>query len=302
MNNGSPYKFAAIDIGSNAVRLLFTQVFEGKESTVFKKDSLFRVPIRLGEDVFVKGNISQEKSESLKKVMIAFKYLIEAYKPLDYMACATAAMREARNGAEIAAEIESQAGIKLNIIDGKREAEIIYLNHIADQLDKKGHYLYIDVGGGSTELTMISETIIVNSQSFDLGTVRILQDQASKTEWIRMKDWVKENTAQYPSIMGIGSGGNINKIFKMSLNKDNEPLQYKNLKKIFRYLNSYSVQERIEKLGLRPDRADVIIPATKIFIRVLKWANIEELIVPQIGLSDGIIHVLYEKYKNGGGN
>ena len=290
-------KFAAIDVGSNAVRLLFTQVFENKDETFFKKDSLFRVPIRLGEDVFVKRKISEKKKDSLIKTMMAFKYLIEAYDPLDYMAIATAAMREAENSREIVKAIESEAGIDLQIIDGQREAEIIYSNHIAEKLDKEGNYLYIDVGGGSTELTLISGSVIVNSHSFKLGTVRLLEKQVSKTEWQRMKDWIKENTSEYPSITGIGTGGNINKILKMSLKEEGETLSYKNIKTIYDSVNSYSFEDRISKLNLRPDRADVIIPATKIFLKTIKWADIKELYVPSIGLSDGIIHVLYEKQK-----
>ncbi len=290
-------KFAAIDVGSNAVRLLFTQVFENKDETYFKKDSLFRVPVRLGGDVFVKRRVSDEKADSLVKTMIAFKYLIEAYGPLDYMAIATAAMREAENSGEIVGAIKSQSGIDLEIIDGKREAEIIYSNHVAEKLDKKGTYLYIDVGGGSTELTLISGAAIVNSHSFKLGTVRLLTQKIPKAEWQRMKDWLKENTSQYTSLKGIGTGGNINKILKMSLKVEGDTLSYKNIKKVYDQVNSYSFEDRISKLNLRPDRADVIIPATKIFLKVIKWTDIQDLYVPSIGLSDGIIHVLYERQK-----
>jgi len=290
-------KFAAIDVGSNAVRLLFTQVFENKEETYFKKDSLFRVPIRLGDDVFVKRRISDKKADSLIKTMIAFKYLIEAYGPLDYMAIATAAMREAENSREIANAIQSESGIDLEIIDGQREAEIIYSNHVAEKLDKNGNYLYIDVGGGSTELTLISGSVIVGSHSFKLGTVRLLEEQVSKTEWQIMKDWLKESTSEYPSIKGIGTGGNINKILKMSLKEEGDTLSYKNIKKVYDSVNSYIFEDRISKLNLRPDRADVIIPATKIFLKVIKWADIKEIYVPSIGLSDGMIHVLYENRK-----
>ena len=290
-------KFAAIDVGSNAVRLLFTQVFENKDETFFKKDSLFRVPIRLGEDAFVKGKISDEKADSLLKTMMAFKYLIEAYGPLDYMAIATAAMREAENSDEIVNAIRNESGLDLQIIDGHREAEIIYSNHIAEKLDAKGNYLYIDVGGGSTELTLISSSAIVDSHSFKLGTVRLLKEKVPKTEWQVMKDWIKEISLDYPSIKGIGTGGNINKIMKMSLKEDGELLSYKDIKKVSDLVNSFSYEDRISKLNLRPDRADVIIPATKIFLRTIKWANIKDLYVPTIGLSDGIIHVLYEKQK-----
>jgi len=290
-------KFAAIDVGSNAVRLLFAQVFENKDETFFKKDSLFRVPIRLGEDSFVEGKISDEKADSLLKTMMAFKYLIEAYEPLDYMAIATAAMREAENSDDIVNAIRNKSGLDLQIIDGHREAEIIYSNHIAEKLDAKGNYLYIDVGGGSTELTLISSSAIVDSHSFKLGTVRLLKEKVPKTEWQVMKDWIKEISLDYPSIKGIGTGGNINKILKMSLKESGELLSYKDIKKVSDLVNSFSYEDRISKLNLRPDRADVIIPATKIFLRTIKWANIKELYVPTIGLSDGIIHVLYEKQK-----
>ncbi len=290
-------KFAAIDIGSNAVRLLFTQVLETKKKTVFKKDSLFRVPIRLGDEAFVHGEISKDKADSLKKTMLAFKYLIEAYKPVDYMACATAAMRESVNGMELVEKIREDTGLDIMIIDGKREAEIIYSNHIADNLDKARDYLYIDVGGGSTELTVISKTKIASSQSFNLGTVRLLKDKAKKSEWGRMKEWLEKNTKGFKSMDGIGSGGNINKIVKMAQVVEGDPLEYKAIRKIYKDLNSYTLMERIGELGLRPDRADVIIPATKIFLKVLKWADIDKIYVPQIGLADGIIHVLYEKQK-----
>ncbi len=291
-------KFASIDIGSNAVRLLFTKVFEDEGGAVFKKDSLVRMPIRLGKDVFTTKRVSKEKIDSLVNTMIAFKYLIDAYNPIDYKACATSAMREAANRIEIVKLIKEKSDIDVEIIDGKREAEIIYENHIAEKLNPQKNYLYIDVGGGSTELTLISKLEVISSQSFDIGTVRILEDKVTKFQWQEMRGWLEQNTAGYKSIAGIGSGGNINKIFKMSLKEGDEPLSYKNLKSIYKDLDSYSYEDRITKLGLRPDRADVIIPAAKIYLSVLKWADSKKLYVPQIGLSDGIIHVLYEKYKN----
>jgi len=290
-------KFAAIDVGSNAVRLLFTQVFESSGGAFFKKDSLFRVPIRLGEDSFVKRKISDEKADGLIKTMIAFKYLIEAYRPRDYMAIATAAMREAENSEEIVNAIKNESGLNLEIIDGQREAEIIYSTHVAEALDDKGNYLYVDVGGGSTELTLISNSAIVDSHSFKLGTVRFLQEQIPKSEWQKMRTWIKNHTPNYPSIKGIGTGGNINKVLKMSHKDDGEFLSYKGIKQVSDLVTSYNYQDRISKLNLRPDRADVIVPATRIFLKVLKWAEINELYVPSIGLSDGIIHVLYEKQK-----
>ena len=280
------------------MRLLFTQVFETKKNTVYKKDGLYRVPIRLGEDVFTKQKISAEKADSLVNSMIAFKHLIKAYKPVDFMACATSAMREAVNRNDIVKLIKKRANIELEIIDGEKEAAIIYNNHIAERLNSKGTYLYIDVGGGSTEITLISKSKIVGSQSFNLGTVRILKKKESKLEWQKLKEWVQVNTANYSSIEGIGTGGNINKIYNMSPSKNGKPVLYKNIKKIYEELISYSYEERISELGLRPDRADVIIPAAEIFLNILKWAKIKYLYVPQIGLADGIIHVLYEKQKN----
>ncbi len=290
-------KFAAIDIGSNAVRLLFSQVFEYERNTIFKKDALFRVPIRLGEDVFGAGRISDEKANSLVSTMIAFRHLIEAYHPVDYMACATSAMREAKNGSRVVNRIKREAKIDLNLIEGKEEAEIIYSNQIAEQLDRGGNYLYVDVGGGSTEITLISKSEIVTSQSFNLGTVRILKEQVDKSRWQEMKDWLKENTKDFEQISGIGSGGNINKVFKLSRKKEGKSLSYKNIKEIYEHINSYSRTGRIEILGLRPDRADVIIPACEIYLSIMKWAKIKRLFVPQIGLSDGIVHVLYEKQR-----
>ena len=290
-------KFASIDIGSNAVRLLFTKVFEDGNGAVFKKDSLIRMPIRLGKDVFVNQEISKDKIDSLVNTMIAFKYLIDAYKPIDYMACATSAMREATNRKKVVKKIKEKSQIDVEIIDGKLEAEIIYANHIAEKLNPKKNYLYIDVGGGSTELSLISSSRVINSQSFNIGTVRILEDKVTKSQWQKMKVWVDKITADYHYIGGIGSGGNINKMFKMALKEEDEPLTYKNIKSIYKTLNSYSFEDRITKLRLRPDRADVIIPAAKIYLSVLKWADIKKLYVPQIGLSDGIIHILYEKQK-----
>lgn len=291
-------KLAAIDIGSNAVRLLFTQVLDHALTPFFKKDALFRVPIRLGEDVFGDGIISEGKANSLVHTMIAFKHLIEAYRPADFMACATSAMREATNGREVVTRIRDEAGMKIEIIDGNREANIIYSNNIVESLDKHKIYLYIDVGGGSTELTLIAEGEIRTSRSFNLGTVRILKERDSSEEWRNLKDWLSNHVSKTDPVQGIGSGGNINKIFALTRGKRDRPLSYKKVKQIYNALAEYNLEERIRKFNLRPDRADVIIPAGLIFKSIMKWANIDEIWVPQIGLSDGIIHVLYEKQKN----
>lgn len=292
-------KFAAIDIGSNAVRLLLAKVFENGQETTFKKESLVRIPIRLGDDAFAQQLVSDQKADKLINTMIAFKHLMAAYQPLDYLACATSAMREAKNGDGVVKAIKEQSGIELSIIDGKKEADIIFSNHIAEKLDITHSYLYIDVGGGSTELTFFSkrDNNKMLSKSFNIGTVRILNDLVAKESWKEMKQWIKKNSKIFDEVSAIGSGGNINKIFRLSLKKENKPLSYKNLKEINSFLNSYSFEERIKILGLRPDRADVIIPAAGIYLSVMKWGKIKEIFVPQIGLADGLIHILYERYK-----
>ncbi len=290
-------KYAAIDIGSNAVRLLFMQVFEDTPRTFYKKDALFRVPIRLGEDAFVKKRISPEKEESLLNTMIAFKHLIKAYRPVSFMACATSAMREARNGRQVVERIEKATDIKIEIIDGGREADIINSNKITETMSKDGQYIYIDVGGGSTELTMLSREGIADSSSYNIGTVRMLAEQADPAEWERMKKWLKMHRKKNDAIYGIGSGGNINKIFNLTGQQAGKPVSAKQLTMVYEQLSSHTYEDRIRVLGLRPDRADVIIPAFKIYLSVMKWAGIKKLYVPEIGLSDGIIHVLHERHK-----
>ncbi len=288
-------KFAAIDIGSNAVRLLFCNVIENGEVS-FKKAELIRIPIRLGEDSFLLKEISKEKANKLVSAMIAFSHLMDVFEPIDYRACATSAMRDAANGKEIIERIKKEAGINVEIIDGKKEAEIIYSNHVAEHLDDDKSYIYIDVGGGSTELTLFSNHRVVASKSFNIGTIRMLHSQIDKEQWTAFKDWVKETTAPFKPIMAIGSGGNINKIYKM-LRKKDKPLHFTELKTLSDILNSYTYEDRMKKMNLNPDRTDVIVPAAKIFRAVMKAAQAEEIIVPQIGLSDGIVHLLYEKYK-----
>jgi exopolyphosphatase/guanosine-5'-triphosphate,3'-diphosphate pyrophosphatase len=291
-------KFAAIDIGSNAVRLLFMQVFEYGSETVFKKDALFRVPVRLGEDVFVHKEISPEKAESLLNTMQAFRYLIKAYRPSDYMACATSAMREAKNAEQIIKLINKKTGLRIDIIDGQREADVIYSNHFAETLNPRKTYLYVDVGGGSTEISIIIDGKIADSNSFNIGTVRLIKDLVRKEAWLKMKRWLKRHASKSAAFEGIGSGGNINTIFALSRNKRGVPISYSRLLKIYRCLRSMSYEERIRELGLKPDRADVIVPAAKIYLSVMDWMKIGKLHVPQIGLADGIIHTLYEKQKH----
>lgn len=290
-------KFAAIDIGSNAVRLLLSRIIENGSEPIFKKESLIRVPIRLGEDSFTQQRISEQKKNNLIKTMIGFKHLMEAYEAVDYIACATSAMREAANGKEIAELIKQKSGINLEIIDGKKEAYIINSNHIEKELDVSRSYLYIDVGGGSTELTLFSNNESITSRSFNIGTVRLLKDLVNRESWKEMKRWIKESTTEFHPISGIGSGGNINKIFRLSRKNEGKPLSFKNIKDIYQYLSTFTLDQRIKVLGLKPDRADVILPAAEIYLSVMKWARIKRMYVPQIGLSDGLIHILYERQR-----
>lgn len=290
-------RFAAIDIGSNAVRLLLCNVYDQDQEAIFKKAELVRIPIRLGEDVFRTGLVSEEKKIKLVKTMKAFKILIDVFGAIDFRACATAAMRAAHNSKEVLDAVKKESGIYIDIIDGKKEAEIIYSNHIAEHLDPEKSYLYIDVGGGSSELTLFSEGHVVASQSFNIGSIRLLHEKVAKPEWNQLKEWIKSNICLVKGgITAIGSGGNINKIFKMCERKEGKALSFTKLFEMYQFIDGFTIEERTTKLGLNPDRADVIVPAAKIFIKVMKEANIEHIIVPQIGLSDGIVHLLYDKH------
>lgn len=293
-------KFAAIDIGSNALRLLFANVYEGKDEANFKKADLVRIPLRLGEDAFLYKKISDEKIQKLITAMKAYRQLLDFYEVSSYKACATSAMREASNSREIIELIRKEANINVEIIDGKVEAQIIYSTHVAEHMDSGNNYLYIDVGGGSTELTVFSKGKIMASKSFNIGTIRMLNNLVTKELWSEMKEWVAKKTPELQPLVAIGSGGNINKIFKMSRKKQNRPLTYTKLKELHDFLDSYSLKDRIELLGLNPDRADVIVPAGKIFLTVMKSAAIERLFVPQIGMADGLIHLLYENHVKSG--
>lgn len=286
--------FAAVDIGSNAMRLLFCRAYEVNGKPHFSKEELIRLPIRLGEDVFLNGRISERKAEKLITAMRGFMELIKVYEVDDFRAVATSAMRDASNSSDIISRIKKEAGLDVEIIDGKLEAQLVFSNHIEEMLNPKHSYLYIDVGGGSTELTLYSNHKVIASKSFNIGTVRMLLNKVDKDEWDNMKDWIKKSTLGYSPLHAIGSGGNINKIYKMT-KKDNKNISYSKLKSINDMLNSYTYEERVEVLGLKPDRADVIVNASKIFITIMKTADIDDIFVPQIGLSDGIIHDLYDR-------
>lgn len=291
-------RYAAIDVGSNAVRLLIAGIIENNDSVSFKKITLIRVPVRLGDDAFLQKKISDNKATDLIKSMQAFRNLMDVYRVTDYMACATSAMREALNGQEVADRILAEAGIDLQIVHGESEAKIIYASHAEVNIDKSKNYLYIDVGGGSTELSLFSNGELLASQSFNLGTIRILDNQDKDETWNEMKDFLREHTRGLKTIYGIGTGGNINKLYKLSQEKDNVPMSYVKLRALYNYLNSFSLKDRINVLGLNQDRADVIIPACEIYLTVLKCANIKSIYVPTVGMVDGIIQTLIEKNFN----
>ncbi|MCL9809540.1 Ppx/GppA phosphatase family protein [Flavobacterium luminosum] len=287
-------KYAAIDIGSNAMRLLITNVVEqvGKE-TQFNKSALFRVPIRLGQDAFTVGEISEENISRMVDAMKAYKLLMGVYNVEKYMACATSAMREAYNSQEVVEIIKEKADIKIDIIDGKKEAAIIAASDLNHFIKTEATYLYVDVGGGSTEFSLFSEGKMVVSKSFKNGTVRLLNNMVNQVVWDEIEKWIKTNTADYDNITLIGSGGNINKIFKLSGKMQEKPLSYIYLNTQYQYLNSLTYEQRIAELGLNTDRADVIIHALRIYLNAMKWSGANKILVPKIGLSDGIVKAMY---------
>ena len=287
-------KFAAIDIGSNAIRLLINNVIEQKDKpTLFKKSELVRVPVRLGEDSFLRGEISDSSLKRLIKTMQSFDLLMQVYGVEKYMACATSALREARNGQEVIERVQQESNIKIDIIDGKREAAIIASTDLKDVIKTDRLYLYVDVGGGSTEFTIFDKGALVVSRSFEIGTVRILNNLVKDTVWDDIKAWIASHIGQDRLVVIIGSGGNINKLHKMSGRKIGQPLSYIWLNAQYHFLNSMEYEDRIAELGLNQDRADVIIPATKIFLNAAKWSKAKKIHVPKIGLADGMIKTLY---------
>lgn len=287
-------KYAAIDIGSNAVRLLISNIIEQKGKPVlFKKNSLVRVPIRLGSDVFLNHKISKENTQRILDTMHAFKLLMKSHKVVKYKACATSAMRESLNGKQVVDLVFKQSGIKIDVIEGEEEAAIIAATDLNSYIDKSKTYLYVDVGGGSTEFTVIHEGNPVTSKSFKIGTVRLLNDMVSNEAWHELEQWIKMHTVGYDKISVLGSGGNINKIFKVSGKALGKPLTYFYLTSYYNMLQRYSYEERITELDLNQDRADVIIPATRIYLSAMKWSGAKNLYVPKIGLADGIIKSIY---------
>jgi exopolyphosphatase/guanosine-5'-triphosphate,3'-diphosphate pyrophosphatase len=288
-------RYAAIDIGSNAVRLLIADIIQNTGSVSFKKNTLIRVPLRLGDDAFIQQHISEKKTTELVKSMVAFRNLMDVYKVTDYLACATSAMREAKNGEDVVKLIKDEANIDIEIVQGSKEASIIYASHADQNIDKSKNYLYVDVGGGSTEISLFSAGEMIVSRSFNIGTIRILDNQDTEETWNEMKDFIRDNTRNFKQLSGIGTGGNINKLFRLSEEKEDMPLTFAKLRSLYTYLSSFSLKDRINVLGLNQDRADVIIPACEIYLTVMKNANIKNIYVPRVGMVDGIIQTLIEK-------
>ena len=287
-------KLAAIDIGSNAIRFQISTVLDNAPQVLFKKLEYVRFPLRLGHDVFSTGRISKKSAEKFKKLMKAFRLLIELYEVDDYMFCATSAMRESENGLDLVTEVQEQIGVFIHVIDGNREAEFIN-RAISSYLSTKT-YLHIDVGGGSTELNLYVGGKKIRTRSFKVGSVRVLEHNDSPIMWEDMEHWVRENIKKsYGKVTAVGTGGNISKIFDLALSKPGKTISIKKVKQIRDMIDSYSIEQRIYKLQMNPDRADVIIPASNIYLKVMEWAHATSILVPEVGLKDGIIFHLYEK-------
>lgn len=288
---------AAIDIGSNAVRLFFSNVFEQDQQIIVEKASLLRIPLRLGDDVFTHSKIPEHKIIKLIKTIKAFKILMDVYQPVTYKACATSAMREAKNGESIIRRIAQKTGIQIEIIDGVEEAKIVSAVQNLDQLKDYNYSMYVDVGGGSTEISIISKKKLIESRSFKIGTVRLLKDKVKKKEWSLMRDWLMNYKKYFDNMLFVASGGNINKISKIYGRVNENILPFNNLEYAIKDLQKYSMKQRIEIMGLRPDRADVILPAAHIFHFIMKSSRSKFLLVPKIGLIDGIVNVLYQQIR-----
>jgi exopolyphosphatase/guanosine-5'-triphosphate,3'-diphosphate pyrophosphatase len=291
---------AAIDIGSNAARLLINEVKDGDDGTPeFVKLNLVRVPLRLGFDVFDTGMISQARADMLIQTLKSYRHLLNAYGVTHFTACATSAMRDAKNAKEILGRASRETGISIEVISGEKEATLIYENHFAETFGRSGSFLYIDVGGGSTELTLFTNGRLQAKRSFDIGTIRLLKDMVNATKWEEMKEYLKDQTKGLKELRAIGSGGNINKVFSLSRRKEGKPLELDQLRDYHRELGSISVERRMKLYKLREDRADVIVHALTIYINAMRWAGCDEIHVPKIGLADGLIHHLYDEIKRG---
>jgi exopolyphosphatase/guanosine-5'-triphosphate,3'-diphosphate pyrophosphatase len=289
-------KLAAIDIGSNAARLLISEVTADQNNKAsFTKLSLVRVPLRLGFDVFETGKISDKKIDLLVYTIKGFLNICKAYQVKSMKTCATSAMRDATNTEEIISLIRESTGIEIEVISGSEEAALVFENHIAENLDKDHSYLYIDVGGGSTELTFFSNNKLIFKDSFQIGTIRLLKNQVAESVWDEMKETIKSKTKGFKTVVAIGSGGNINKVFSLSKRKEGKPLSLDLLRDYYKELNNVSLTDRINIYKLKEDRADVIVPALKIYVSVMRWAGADEIYVPKIGLADGLIQHLWNE-------
>ena len=291
-------RIAAIDIGSNAARLLINEVTETKKGKPeFTKLNLLRIPLRLGMDVFTKGEIGPERKTMILDSMRIFSDLMKIYKVEHYRACATSAMRDAKNGPEIIREVQENSAIDIEIISGDEEASLVFENHIAEGLDKNFAYLYIDVGGGSTELNFFENGKKKYEKSFNIGTIRLLNGLVKDDQWKEMKEEIRKNINSSHPILAIGSGGNINKIFSMSKTKDGKPMSTAFLKKYYKEMNGLTVAERMTQFNLREDRADVLVPALEIYNSIMNWSDIDKIFVPKISVADGLIHHIYDGLK-----
>lgn len=292
-------RFAAIDIGSNSVRLLIANVLQNGDNPMFKKSSLIRVPVRLGASAFTNHRIPEISITHLVETMLAFKYLMKANDVIHYKGCATSAMREANNGKEIIKRIKDKAGINIEIISGNSEADLIFNSQNASMGKLLTNSLFVDVGGGSTEITIFSKGKAIAAKSFPIGTLRILQNTVTKNDWKQLKDWMKLKSGKLKDFTLIGSGGNINRIAKLVNLKPGKPLPLETLDDIVDELKRYSYDDRMKIFDLNPDRADVIVPAGEIFTSIMKNMNADKIYVPKIGLGDGIVREAYKEYLNG---
>lgn len=287
-------KLAAVDIGSNAIRLQISTVLDHGPRLAFKKLEYVRFPLRLGHDVFTTGKISEDTITRFKKLMLVYRMLIELYEVTDYMLCATSAMRESENGREVVDEVERDIGLKIQIIDGTREGELInkaIWSYLSDEA-----YIHIDVGGGSTELNLYASGKKIKTQSFRVGSVRVLEHHDSPPMWSDMERWVKENVRrELGPVTGVGTGGNISKLYELAGLKPGKRMSIKKLKAVKKMVEEYTIEGRIYELQMNPDRADVIVPASGIYLGVLQWANAKSILVPDVGLKDGILLDLYER-------
>lgn len=288
-------KYAAIDVGSNAVRMLIANVIKTDSDLLFRKNALVRVPVRLGQDAFTSGEISDINIEKLVKSMASFKLLMEVHQVKDYLAYATSALRDAKNKKAILESVANKGGIKIEIIDGRKEAAIISNLNVFDIIDKRKNFLSVDVGGGSTELSILENGQRIVSKSFKIGTVRLLNNIVSKEVWEEFESWIKKYTSEFEKVYLLGTGGNINKLFKMAKLKEGDPISYLTLNNVYNKLAAMSYEKRIIDLGLNPDRSDVILPASEIYLKAIKWSGAKGVYVPRMGLSDGMIREMIKR-------